>query len=106
MVYPCTALLILTVNSWIRPKLSNPTGLYPLPPSLLNELLLFYDLACLESTTQSFRTLKIGDIDLISCMKSISHYNRCLLDPLKSKLIGRVLISRSTILYDCTMRQT
>ena len=63
----------LAVNCWIRCKLiglAMRSGLSRLR-KIDDDLIVFYDFVCLRSTSQSFRTSRVGNIDLIYCMKSI-----------------------------------
>ena len=75
MVYHVNFLLILEVNSWIRGQLTNADDYYRIAATDLNlkRLVLFYDQLCLEPTPQNFKTLRVGDINFLSCLKFIVH---------------------------------
>jgi hypothetical protein len=69
MVYHVDFPLILEVNAWIRGQLTNAVEDNPIAAIKLKALVLFYDRICLEP--QNYRTLRVGDIKLLSCLKFI-----------------------------------
>jgi hypothetical protein len=73
MVYHVNFPLILEVNTWIRGQLTSAVedNHVAFIDIKLKALLLFYDQICLEPTPQNFKTLRVGDIDFLSCLKFI-----------------------------------
>ena len=73
MVYHVNFLLILEVNAWIRGQLTNAVedNRIAFMDFKLKALVLSYDQICLEPTPQNFRTLRVGDINFLSCLKFI-----------------------------------
>jgi hypothetical protein len=73
MVYHVNFLLILEVNAWIRGQLIKTVedNWFAAMDINLKKLVLLYDQICLGPTLQNFRTLRVGDINFLSCLKVI-----------------------------------